>query len=204
MLVAGDQRRTYRELDERANRLAHHLLDRGIGAGDHVGIYSFTRVEYVEALLAAWKVRAVPVNINYRYVEAELEYLLGDADLVAMVYECGHADRLRSLAAKFPALTTYVSIADGAAEIADLDGAVEYEAALAAASPERAGLIEHSGPRSADDRYIVYTGGTTGMPKGTVWRHEDIFFGALGGGGWFGTAITTPEEIARTPHSTSA
>ncbi|NUS58932.1 MAG: acyl-CoA synthetase [Streptomycetaceae bacterium] len=191
-LVAGHERRTYRELEERANRLAHHLLDQGVGAGDHVGIYSFTRVEYVEALLAAWKIRAVPININYRYVEAELEYILSDADLVAMIYERGYAERLRPLAAKFPAVTTYVSIADGTPQAADLDDAVEYETAVAAASP-----IRGFGPRSADDRYIVYTGGTTGMPKGTMWRHEDIFFGAFGGGGWSGNPITTPESVAR-------
>ncbi|NUU23565.1 MAG: acyl-CoA synthetase [Streptomycetaceae bacterium] len=192
VLVAGDERRTYRELDERANRLAHHLAGRGVGPGDHIGLYSFNRAEFVEGLLAAWKIRAVPVNINYRYVEAELEYLLGDADLVAMVYERGYADRLRGLADKFPALRTWVSIADDQEPVEDVPGAVGYEAALAAASPAR-----DFDKRSADDHYIVYTGGTTGMPKGTVWRHEDIFFGAMGGGGWPGTPITTPDEITR-------
>ncbi|MGR7001486.1 AMP-binding protein [Yinghuangia aomiensis] len=192
VLVAGDRRRTYRQLDERANRLANHLAARGVGPGDHIGLYSFNRVEFVEALLAAWKLRAVPVNINYRYVEAELRYLLGDADVVAMVYERGYADRLSALAAEFPALTTYVSIADDQPEVADVPGAVDYEEALAAASPARA-----FGPRSADDRYVVYTGGTTGMPKGTMWRHEDVFFGAMGGGGWPGTPIAAPEEITR-------
>ncbi|MGA4539997.1 acyl-CoA synthetase [Uniformispora flossi] len=192
VLVAGDRRRTYRQLDERANRLANHLAARGVGPGDHIGLYSFNRVEFVEALLAAWKLRAVPVNINYRYVEAELRYLLGDADVVAMVYERGYADRLSALAAEFPALTTYVSIADDQPEVADVPGAVDYEEALAAASPAR-----EFGPRSADDRYVVYTGGTTGMPKGTMWRHEDVFFGAMGGGGWPGTPIAAPEEITR-------
>ncbi|MDI2130241.1 acyl-CoA synthetase [Yinghuangia seranimata] len=191
VLVAGDQRRTYKELDARANRLAHHLAESGVGPGDHIGLYSFNRVEFVEALLAAWKIRAVPVNINYRYVEAELAYLLGDADLVAMVYERGYADRLSALAADFPGLKTYVSIADDQPAVPDVPGAVDYEEALAAASPERG-----FGPRSADDRYVVYTGGTTGMPKGTMWRHEDIFFGAMGGGGWPGTPIATPEAIA--------
>ncbi|MCF2528291.1 acyl-CoA synthetase [Yinghuangia soli] len=192
VLVAGDQRRTYRQLDERANRLAHHLAAAGVGAGDHIGLYSFNRAEFMEALLAAWKIRAVPVNINYRYVEAELDYLLGDADLVAMVYERGYADRLAGLAGKFPALKTYVSIADEQPDVEDVPGAVDYEAALAAASPER-GFEQ----RSADDGYIVYTGGTTGMPKGTMWRHEDIFFGAMGGGGWPGTPIAAPGEIVR-------
>ncbi|WP_436777811.1 acyl-CoA synthetase [Yinghuangia sp. YIM S09857] len=192
VLVAGDQRRTYRRLDERANRLAHHLAAAGVGPGDHIGVYSFNRAEFVETLLAAWKIRAVPVNINYRYVEAELRYLLGDADLVAMVYECGYADRIAAVAGDFPALKTFVSIADDQGGTEDVPGAVDYEAALAAASPERG-----FGERSADDRYVVYTGGTTGMPKGTMWRHEDIFFGAMGGGGWPGTPITAPEEITR-------
>ncbi|WTW95534.1 acyl-CoA synthetase [Streptomycetaceae bacterium NBC_01309] len=192
VLVAGDQRRTYRRLDERANRLAHHLAAAGVGPGDHIGVYSFNRAEFVETLLAAWKLRAVPVNINYRYVEAELQYLLGDADLVAMVYERGYADRLSAVAGEFPALKTFVSIADDQGAVEDVPGAVDYEAALAAASPERG-----FGPRSADDRYVVYTGGTTGMPKGTMWRHEDIFFGAMGGGGWPGTPIAAPADITR-------
>ena len=194
VLVAGTQRRTYRQLEERANRLANHLLAAGVRPGDHVGLYSFNRAEFFEVLIATWKIRAVPININYRYVEHELRYLLSDSECVAMVYERRYGDRLAALADELPGLTAYIALGDDEAvdPADDVATAVPYEQALAAASPAR-----EFGPRSADDIYIVYTGGTTGMPKGTMWRHEDIFFGALGGGGWPGTPVGTPEEIVR-------
>jgi acyl-CoA synthetase (AMP-forming)/AMP-acid ligase II len=85
-LVCGGARRSYAQLEERANRLAHHLARHGIGPGDHVGIYAFNCVEFVEAMFGAYKLRAVPININYRYVEDELRYLFDDADLKAVVH----------------------------------------------------------------------------------------------------------------------
>ena len=175
-LVAEGQRRTYAEMEERANRLAHHLADHGIGPGDHVGIYAYNSVEWVETLWAVFKLRAVWVNINYRYVEGELTYLFENADLKALVYQREFAPRVRNVIDTLPLLTHSIVIDDGSG--ADLDGldSVDYEAAMASGSP-----VRDFGPRSPDDRYILYTGGTTGMPKGVVWRHEDVFF-ALGGG----------------------
>ncbi|HEV2993241.1 MAG TPA: acyl-CoA synthetase [Acidimicrobiia bacterium] len=175
-VVAEGQRRTYAELDARANRLAHHLAAQGIGPGDHVGIYASNSVEWVETLWAVFKLRAVWVNINYRYVEGELAYLFENADLRALVYQREFAPRVRNVLGNLPMLTHSVVVDDGSG--ADLAGlaSVEYETAMASGSPER-----DFGPRSPDDRYILYTGGTTGMPKGVVWRHEDVFF-ALGGG----------------------
>jgi len=175
-LVAEGQRRTYAEMEERANRLAHHLADHAIGPGDHVGIYAYNSVEWVETLWAVFKLRAVWVNINYRYVEGELTYLFENADLKALVYQREFAPRVRNVIDTLPLLTHSIVIDDGSG--ADLDGldSVDYEAAMASGSP-----VRDFGPRSPDDRYILYTGGTTGMPKGVVWRHEDVFF-ALGGG----------------------
>jgi 3-oxocholest-4-en-26-oate---CoA ligase len=175
-LVAEGQRRTYAEMEERANRLAHHLADHGIGPGDHVGIYAYNSVEWVETLWAVFKLRAVWVNINYRYVEGELAYLFENADLKALVYHREFAPRVRNVIDTLPLLTHSIVIDDGSG--ADLEGldSVDYEAAMASGSP-----VRDFGPRSPDDRYILYTGGTTGMPKGVVWRHEDVFF-ALGGG----------------------
>jgi acyl-CoA synthetase (AMP-forming)/AMP-acid ligase II len=175
-LVAEGKRRTYAEMEERANRLAHHLAANGVGPGDHVGIYAFNSVEWVETLWAVFKLRAVWVNINYRYVEDELSYLFDNADLKALVYQREFAPRVRGVLERLPMLTHSVVIDDGSD--ASLDGleSADYEEAIAAGSPER-----DFGPRSPDDRYILYTGGTTGMPKGVVWRHEDVFF-ALGGG----------------------
>ncbi len=175
-LVAEGERRTYTEMDARANRLAHHLAAHGIGPGDHVGIYAYNSVQWVETLWAVFKLRAVWVNINYRYVESELAYLFANADLKALVFQREFAPRVRNVLGDLPMLTHSIVIEDGSdADLSGLDS-VEYEAAMASGAPER-----DFGPRSPDDRYILYTGGTTGMPKGVVWRHEDVFF-ALGGG----------------------
>ncbi len=188
-LVCGDRRLTYSEADERATRLAHVLRDRGVGAGDHVALYLFNGVEYLEGMLAAFKLRAVPININYRYVEDELRYVLADADATAVIAHQQFGPKLTAIRDGLPALHTFIAVADGTDAL--FPDAIEYEAALAAAAPER-----DFDERSADDLYILYTGGTTGMPKGVMWRHEDLFFGALGGGGAGAAAITRPEEIA--------
>ena len=181
VLVVGEDRRTYAQLEERANRVAHHLAGRGIGPGDHVGIYGANSVEWLEAALAAYKLRAVPVNVNYRYVEEELRYLFDNADLAALVYDRELAPRIEAVRGSLPLLEHLVHIDDGSDPAATDDvlarlGSIGLDEAAAAGSPER-----DFGPRSDDDHYIIYTGGTTGMPKGVVWRHEDVFF-ALGGG----------------------
>jgi acyl-CoA synthetase (AMP-forming)/AMP-acid ligase II len=175
VLVVGTQRRTYRELEDRANRLAHHLIDQGIQPGDHLGIYGPNSVEWIEGALAAYKVRAVPVNVNYRYVEEELRYLFDNADLKALIYDRELSPRIEAVRASLPLLEHLVHIEDGSV-VEAVPGSVSFDDAIAAGSPER-----DFGPRSDDDHYIIYTGGTTGMPKGVVWRHEDVFF-ALGGG----------------------
>ena len=166
-LICGDRRLTYRELDERSTRLAHHLAANGVEPGNHVGIYAYNGPEWVEAMFAAWKIRAVPINVNYRYVEAELAYLFDNADLVGLVHGREFVDRIAAVKAESPKLKALVAIEDGTDTDLTTIGAVEYEAAIAAASPER-----DFGPRSPDDLYILYTGGTTGMPKGVLWRQR--------------------------------
>jgi acyl-CoA synthetase (AMP-forming)/AMP-acid ligase II len=175
-LVADGQRRTYAEMEERANRLAHHLSSVGIGPGDHVGIYSYNSVEWVETAWAVFKLRAVWININYRYVEEELRYLFTNADLKALVHQREFAPHVAALRSDLPGLEHIIVIEDGTDEADPSDDAVAYEDALAAGSPER-----DFPPRSEEDLYILYTGGTTGMPKGVVWQHKDVIF-ALGGG----------------------
>ena len=189
-MVCGQRRLSYADADARANRLAHVLAARGVGTGDHVALYLYNGTEYLEGMLAAYKLRAVPINVNYRYVEDELRYLLDNSDAVAVVFDREFAPKLSALRSDLPALHTYVAVEDrSGGDLGPLD-ALDYEQALAEASGER-----DFGERSADDLYILYTGGTTGMPKGVMWRHEDIFFGALGGGG-IGNPISSPEEIA--------
>jgi len=175
-IVAEGKRRTYAEMEERANRLAHHLAAQGVGRGDHVGIYAYNSVEWVEILWAVFKIRAIWININYRYVEDELAYIFENADLTALVYERGFAPRIAAVREKVSRLKHSIVIQDGSDADTSILGSTDYEEAMAGASPER-----DFGPRSASDHYILYTGGTTGMPKGVVWRHEDVFF-ALGGG----------------------
>ena len=177
-LVEGNRRLTFAEVDERATRLAHALAARGVGPGDHVAIYLYNSVEYLETMLAAFKLRAVPVNVNYRYIEEELRYLLADADAVALIFHHEFAAKVYAIAPALPSLHTCIDIDD-------------YEAVLASGSPTR-----DFTPRSADDLYVLYTGGTTGMPKGVLWRHEDLFFGAMGGAGGGGKPIATPGEIS--------
>jgi acyl-CoA synthetase (AMP-forming)/AMP-acid ligase II len=189
-LVAGTERRTFAEMDARANRLAHFLAAQGVGPGDHVGIYSLNSVEWVETAWAVFKLRAVWININYRYVKDELRYLFKNADLVALVHQAGYGPRVTELLPELPDLRLVVTVDDGTGEPLPA-GAIPYEEALASGSPER-----DFAPRSNDDHYILYTGGTTGMPKGVVWRHEDVFY-ALGGGvdPHTNTRVQKPEEM---------
>jgi acyl-CoA synthetase (AMP-forming)/AMP-acid ligase II len=177
-IVFGDVRLTYRELDARSTRLAHVLAAHDIGPGDHVGLWLYNGNEYLEGMLAAFKLRAVPINVNYRYVEDELRYLFDDADLKAVIHEVDFTPTLAAIRDDVPLLRFALPKGDA------------YEAALAQSSAER-----DFGDRSRDDIYILYTGGTTGMPKGVLWRHEDIFFGALMGGNPGGPGIERPELI---------
>ena len=175
-LICEDESRTFTELDERANRLAHVLADRGVEPGAHVGIYAMNSLQWVEALLAITKIRAVPVNVNYRYVEDELRYLFDNADLVGLIYSEEYGPRVAAVRDDLPLLRTLVMIEDGSgADQAGLDP-IPYEQAMASGSPDR-----DFPERSGDDQVIIYTGGTTGMPKGVMWRSEDIFFALAGG-----------------------
>jgi acyl-CoA synthetase (AMP-forming)/AMP-acid ligase II len=178
--VCGARRLSYADLDERANRLAHHLARAGIGRGDHVGLYLYNGTEFLEGMLAAFKLRAVPININYRYVADELRYLISNAELRALIADAAFGDRVETALAGLPPQRMPARLTVGA----------EYETALAAAPPGRG-----FDARSGDDLYIVYTGGTTGLPRGVMWRQEDIFFSGLGGGRPFGEPVATPAEL---------
>jgi acyl-CoA synthetase (AMP-forming)/AMP-acid ligase II len=186
-LVCGDRRLTYAELEDRSNRLARHFLSIGIKPGDHIGVQSYNCTEYVETMIACFKVRAVPINVNYRYVEEELLYLFLDADLVALVHDTEFTARIDAVQPKAPLLRQFVSIGDGETP----EGAVRFDDAIAAQDN-----IRDYPPRSADDLYIIYTGGTTGMPKGVMWRQEDLFFAGMGGGEPIGTPASYPAEVA--------
>jgi acyl-CoA synthetase (AMP-forming)/AMP-acid ligase II len=175
-VVCGERRVTYAQFEERTNRLAHYLAERGVGAGSHLGVYARNSIETIEAMVAAYKLRAVAVNINYRYVPDELRYVFDNADLVALVHERRYAGLVAGVLPDVPNLTHVLVVADESTEDWAGYGAVDYEEALAGASPAR-----DFGERSPDDVYLLYTGGTTGYPKGVLWRHEDVWR-VLGGG----------------------
>ena len=189
-VACGDRHVTYRELDERTNRLAHHLAGLGVGPGDHVGLYARNSIEAVETLLAVYKLRARSVNINYRYVEAELRYMADDADLVALVYDRQYAPLVAAVLPDAPGVLGAVVIDDGTEPAGEVPGA-PYDEALAGAAPDR-----DFGPRSGDDIYLLYTGGTTGYPKGVLWRQQDVWR-TLGGGIDFLTGEPLPDEWAQ-------
>src|SRR3954452_18855001 len=192
-IIAGDRRLTYRELDERANRVAHYLLDVGVRPGQHVGVYAYNRAEWLETMLGCFKARTVPINVNYRYVVDELRYLFDNADLVALVFEAEFGPHVASVLPGLPKLKHLLQLQDGTGTETEGLEAVDYERALASAGTTRNALL----PRSPDDLYILYTGGTTGMPKGVMWRAEDIFFAAMGGGNYGGTGIEHPADITK-------
>jgi 3-oxocholest-4-en-26-oate---CoA ligase len=190
-VVVGARRLSYSELDQRANRLANALTSRGVRQGEHVGLHLMNGTEYLEGMLACFKIRAIPINVNFRYVEAELAYLYTDADLVAIVYHRQFASRVAGAATD--TIRVALCVDDGSDET-PVEGSESYEEVLAASSTRRPA----ADGRDSEDLYAVYTGGTTGMPKGVIWRHEDIFKAAMGGGDitQLGNYVTGAEELA--------
>ncbi|MCX4650477.1 acyl-CoA synthetase [Streptomyces microflavus] len=188
--TGAERRLTYAQLDAAANRIAHHFVDAGLRPGEHLGLHLYNGIEYLQTVLGALKARLVPVNVNYRYVEEELVYLYRDADLAALVFDGEFDERVAAASAQAPALRHLVRVGPAAA-VSPGPGAVPFTEAEASGSPLRG-----FAPRSADDQFIIYTGGTTGMPKGVMWRQEDLFFSGLGGGAPTGDPVKSPQELA--------
>ncbi|BBY19404.1 acyl-CoA synthetase [Mycolicibacterium litorale] len=185
-LISGDETLTYGELEEKANRLAHYLLDNGVKKDDKVGLYCRNRIEIVIGMVGIIKAGAILVNINFRYVEGELRYLFDNSDMVALIHERQYSPRVANVLPETPNVKTVLVVEDGSSEDYSSYGGVEFYSALEQGSPER-----DFGPRSEDDIYLLYTGGTTGFPKGVMWRHEDIYRVLFGG-----TDFATGEPIA--------
>jgi fatty-acyl-CoA synthase len=188
IVVFRNRRLTYGQLNERTRRLANHLLARGLkvrrerselrnhqSGQDHLAIYLYNGNEYLEGMLGAFKARVAPLNVNYRYVEEELAHLLRDSCARAILYHEEFAPTLGGIRSELPELEVLIQVADGSGK-GLLPGAVDYEEALASASPGRPDALW-----SPDDLYVLYTGGTTGLPKGVLWRQGDVFPVAMGG-----------------------
>jgi acyl-CoA synthetase (AMP-forming)/AMP-acid ligase II len=202
-IVTPTRRLTYAQVAERARRLANVLHSNGLGCHreradlanhesgqDHVGIYMLNAPEYIESMLGAYLARVAPFNVNYRYVDDELLYLLTDSDATGVIYQGRYAPNLARIRDRLPKLRLLIQVADESGT-ALLPGALDYETALAAASDSMP-PVQHS----PDDLYILYTGGTTGAPKGVLWRQEDIFHAAMTGGAPGMPGPATVEELA--------
>ena len=204
-LIQGDRRYTYAQVVERANRLAAYLHSRGLGAkaerstlGGHevgqdlLGIYAYNGPEYVEAMLGAWRSRVAPFNVNYRYVKNELHYLLADSGATALIYHASFAPRVADVLPELSRLRVLIQIADQSGN--DLvHGAVDYESIVGSG----VAVLPPDEP-SPDDLYVLYTGGTTGMPKGVLWRQHDIFMTSFGGRSLYtGELAHSYEDIAK-------
>jgi len=191
-LVCDGERLSYPELMQRSTRVARYLIAAGIQPDDTVGLYMLNSAAYIESLLGCMLARAIPVNINYRYTGSELAHLFGGARLSALVVDAEHAPLAAAVAAGCPSLRV-VLVAGTPAQPVVFPGSVsaaDYAAAVAAAP---SGLPDNN--RSGDDKLIIYTGGTTGLPRGVLWRHEDFFFSALAGGNHYGPPRLSLGEI---------
>ena len=211
-IVTATRRLTWRDLRLRTRRLANLLVDAGLGCHrerdalapwesgqDHLALYLYNGHEYLEGMVGAFRARVASFNVNYRYVDDELVHLLRDARTRAIIYHASFAPRLArvlpELARVLPPIALLLQVDDGSGA-ALLPGARDYESALGAASE----ALPNVQP-CEDDAYIIYTGGTTGMPKGVLWRQVDIFFAALGGRVPGGEAVQSVDEIvARVPY----
>ena len=191
-IVHGSTRLTYKELDARSNKAANALKKLGIKKGSHIGIYAFNCVEWLEIMLGAYKLCAIPININYRYVEEELKYLIDNADMEAIFYHKQFSNKLENIKSHLPLLKDFICIEDDSGEDDVIDKSFNFEDLIANEDESRLDV-----DRSGDDKYILYTGGTTGMPKGVVWRMEDVLM-TLGGGidAVTGQKYSTPEAFA--------
>ncbi|MFP6626728.1 MAG: acyl-CoA synthetase [Deltaproteobacteria bacterium] len=186
-LLHGDRALSWAELDRRSNALARYLIAQGAKPGDKISLYSYNRPEYLEILVAAFKARLAPVNINYRYRAEELAYIFDNSDSVAVVFESVFAENLEALRDNLPKLKTFIQLNDP--NSATASWAVPYEDAVAGDDSRLANQ------RDPGDLLLLYTGGTTGMPKGVMWRQEDIWF-SLGGGGDVISGQGKPDDMA--------
>lgn len=170
-LIHGDTKRSWAELDARANGVAQWLLDLGVEHQDKVAHYLYNCNEFMESMFGIFRAGLAPVNTNYRYADEELLYLWDNADAVAVVFHGSFADRIETLRHKLPKVKGWLWVDDGSGPCPDW--AAPYEDAAGAGRPGPG--VRGPWGRDGDDLYMLYTGGTTGMPKGVMWRQDDIF-----------------------------
>ncbi len=189
-LVHGNTRESWAEFDVRAAKLASTLSQAGLAAGAKIGLYLHNSNEYLEAQYAIFKIRGCPINVNYRYLEDELIYLLDNADAEALFFEACYADRIQQIKRRLPNLKLWIQVDDGTGDL--LDGAVGFEDSIEQHTPQE--RIK----RDPADLYMIYTGGTTGMPKGVMYETGALCSMLLAGYIWRG--LKPPENLRSTVH----
>ena len=189
-LICGGVTRTWAEFDDRAARIAQLLTSSGLQAGAKVGIYLHNSNEYSEAHHGIFKMRGCPINVNYRYKSEELSYLLDNADTEAVIFQSTYAMRIWEIREKLPKVKVWIQIDDGTEAL--LHGAIDFERSIrtSAAAPR----ID----RPADDIYMLYTGGTTGMPKGVMY-HNGTFCQGLASAGLAVRGLPPPTSVTDLP-----
>ena len=185
-LICGDNEVTWREYDQRAAKLATLLTNAGLGDDSKVGLYLHNSNEYLESQYSVFKIKGVPINVNYRYKEEELIYLLENSDSEAIFYQSCYAEQIASIKDKLPKVKLYIQVDDKTNKT--LDFAQDYESAISECQP-----MERQ-ERSEDNIYMLYTGGTTGMPKGVMYQHGGHLKGMLNTAGAWGL-IPVQEKI---------
>ncbi|MEE9254441.1 MAG: AMP-binding protein, partial [Pseudomonadales bacterium] len=166
-LLSGDQTRTWGEYDDRAARFASVLSEHGLGPDSKAGIYVHNSNEFLEAQYAIFKIRGCPVNVNYRYKADELIYVLDNADAEALIYQACYAARIWEIRKDLPKIKCFIQIDDGT-ETLRVEGSLDYEQSIRSSAPMQ--RIS----RRRDDIYMLYTGGTTGMPKGVMYYNGEF------------------------------
>ena len=197
----GERHLRWSEFDRGADGVAQFLLDQGVVQQDKVAVYLYNCPEYLQTCFAAIKIGLVPVNTNYRYGDDELSYLWINADAVAVVFHGTFAERIARIRARVPAVRTWLWVDDGSGPCPDW--AIAYEEAAKSATAR----VGAPWGRSGDDLLMIYTGGTTGMPKGVMWRQDDLFARLIAGGvrqyPVDGGLDAVRDSLAATPSSTT-
>ena len=185
-LINGDNELSWSQLDVKAAKIATILEEYGLKSDSKVGIYLHNSNEYLEAQYGVFKIEGVPINVNYRYKENELIYLLDNADAEAVFFQGCYSERIKAIKDQLPKIKVYIQIDDGSEPL--MEGAIDYESSISS-SKER-----NRFDRTEENIYMLYTGGTTGMPKGVMYKHGGFIPSMLKTA--FAMGFEVPEDIS--------